>query len=466
MRVTVPASAAVLSALLTLPIAAQRPGTIELGGLGQFTRYDPSLLLGDGIGVSGTLAVWVARGFAVEASAAYSSPSASPAGNVKEIPLRFRLIYGVPAAPTATVLFGVGYVHNAVRDGTSQWEDGVTGLFGARFDLTPHLAVRVAAVGDYFPSPLNEGPGIQDNWNFALQAGFAVLIGRRGSGAAPRFPTAVPAPTQPPPTGVRVAPPAPVAPATPTAPVRAPARDSDSDGVPDSLDKCLGTPLGDLVDANGCSLPKDSDGDGVIDANDQCAATRAGVKVDANGCPIDSDGDGVADTVDKCPNTPAGETVDASGCAVAKDADGDGVPDASDRCARTPTGTRVDALGCPLLFTAGSRTLILQGITFQTGNAVLAAASFGRLDQVAASLRAYPEIRVEIAGYTDDQGTMADNQRLSQARADAVRAYLIRQGVVPIQLTARGFGSANPRDSNLTPAGRARNRRVELHRIS
>jgi OOP family OmpA-OmpF porin len=220
------------------------------------------------------------------------------------------------------------------------------------------------------------------------------------------------------------------------------------------------------VDANGCSLPKDSDGDGVIDANDQCAATRAGVKVDANGCPIDSDGDGVADTVDKCPNTPAGETVDASGCAVAKDADGDGVPDASDRCARTPTGTRVDALGCPLLFTAGSRTLILQGITFQTGNAVLAAASFGRLDQVAASLRAYPEIGVEIAGYTDDQGTMADNQRLSQARADAVRAYLIRQGVVPIQLTARGFGSANPRDSNLTPAGRARNRRVELHRIS
>jgi len=119
MRVTVPASAAVLSALLTLPVAAQRPGTIELGGLGQFTRYDPSLLLGDAIGGGGSLALWVARGFAVEGSAAYSSPSASPAGNVKEIPLRFRLIYGVPAAPTATVLFGVGYVHNAVRDGTS-----------------------------------------------------------------------------------------------------------------------------------------------------------------------------------------------------------------------------------------------------------------------------------------------------------------------------------------------------------
>jgi outer membrane protein OmpA-like peptidoglycan-associated protein len=444
--VTVPASAVVLSALLTVPVVAQRPGTIELGGLGQFTRYDPSLLLNDGIGVGGTLAVWVARGLAVEGSATFSS--------VKEIPLRLRLVYGVPAAPTTTVLFGAGYVHNAVRDGTSQWEDGVTGLFGARFDLTPHVAVRVAAVGDYFPSPLNEGPGIQDNWNFALQAGFAVLIGRRGSGSTPRFPTAVPAPTQPPPTGVRVLPPA------------APARDSDSDGVPDSLDKCLGTPLGDVVDANGCSLPKDSDGDGVIDAHDQCPGTRDGVKVDATGCPIDSDGDGVADALDKCANTPTGDTVDASGCSVAKDADGDGVPDASDRCARTPVGARVDALGCPLLFTGGSRTLILQGVTFQTGSAVLAAASFRTLDQVAASLRAYPEIRVEVAGYTDDQGALVANRRLSQARADAVRAYLIRQGVGPAQLIARGFGSANPLDSNVTPAGRARNRRVELHRIS
>src|SRR5689334_22276197 len=122
MRMTVPASAVALSVLLIVPVAAQRPGTIELGGLGQFTRYDPSLVIDDGIGVGGTLAVWVARGFAVEGSATFSS--------AKEIPLRLRLVYGVPAAPTTTVLFGAGYVHNAVRDGTRQWEDGATVLFG------------------------------------------------------------------------------------------------------------------------------------------------------------------------------------------------------------------------------------------------------------------------------------------------------------------------------------------------
>jgi OOP family OmpA-OmpF porin len=247
-------------------------------------------------------------------------------------------------------------------------------------------------------------------------------------------------------------------------PPPAPSRDSDSDGVPDSLDKCLGTPLGDKVDANGCSLPRDSDGDGVVDANDRCPNTRVGVKVDANGCPIDSDGDGVADSLDKCPNTPAGDAVDASGCSLPKDADGDGVLDANDRCPRTPVGTRVDALGCPVLFSGGSRSLVLQSVTFQTGSAMLTASSSGPLDQVALSLRAHPEIRVEIAGYTDDQGPLDDNRRLSQARAEAVRAYLLRRAVPAAQLTARGYGSANPLDSNATPAGRARNRRVELHR--
>lgn len=122
-------------------------------------------------------------------------------------------------------------------------------------------------------------------------------------------------------------------------------QDSDGDGVPDSSDKCPGTPAGVKVDASGC--PLDSDGDGVLDNQDQCPNTPAGTAVGTNGCPLDSDGDGVPDYLDKCPNTPAGVKVDASGCPLATDSDGDGVTDDRDQCPNTPPGTPVDAGGCP-----------------------------------------------------------------------------------------------------------------------
>src|SRR5213075_1374377 len=111
--------------------------------------------------------------------------------------------------------------------------------------------------------------------------------------------------------------------------------------------------------------------------------TAPGVPVDATGCPLDSDKDGVTDSLDKCPNTPMGIQVDATGCPIAHDTDGDGVPDPQDRCPNTPAGSRVDQFGCLLLFeehalaapgapaTPARPTLILQGVTFQTGRSVL-----------------------------------------------------------------------------------------------
>jgi peptidoglycan-binding protein ArfA len=70
-----------------------------------------------------------------------------------------------------------------------------------------------------------------------------------------------------------------------------------------------------------------------------------------------------------------------------------------------------------------------------------------------------------VAGYTDDTGSDAANERLSEERADAVRAFLISAGVPADRLTARGYGAADPVASNTTPAGRALNRRVVLRRI-
>lgn len=251
--------------------------------------------------------------------------------------------------------------------------------------------------------------------------------------------------------------------------------DSDGDGVNDLLDKCPATPSGATVDPNGC--PIDSDQDTVWDGLDRCPDTPRGATVDANGCPSDTDGDRVFDGIDRCPDTPAGTPVDAFGCTSAKDSDGDGVGDPQDRCPNTPAGSRVDQFGCLILFeeraggpaTPGAParpTLILQGVNFQSGRSVLTIASYAVLDQVAASLVANPEIRIEIAGYTDSTGTRRMNLGLSMARAAAVRAYLARKGVSPFRMRATGYGASGYIADNRTPEGRAMNRRVELHKLN
>src|SRR3989440_720083 len=239
--------------------------------------------------------------------------------------------------------------------------------------------------------------------------------------------------------------------------------DADKDGVPDGLDQCPGTPSGARVDAKGC--PADGDGDGVPDGVDQCPNTPAGAVVDAAGCPLDGDKDGVPDGLDKCPNTPPGTEVDAVGCTRVADSDGDGVDDTKDKCPGTAPGTRVDAFGCPILFTPERTPVILRGVTFETGRSALKLESHTVLDIVAQSLLDNPDIRIEIAGYTDSTGAPATNLRLSQALAVAVRACLAARGVAPGRSGARGDRAAKPVAPNTTPHGRAQNRRVELHQL-
>src|SRR6266852_715454 len=119
--------------------------------------------------------------------------------------------------------------------------------------------------------------------------------------------------------------------------------DSDHDGVKDNVDKCPNTPPGEKVDANGCSASQ-----------------------------LDADADGVPDAVDKCPNTPKGEPVDASGCSESqKDDDNDGVPNSRDKCPNTPQGQVVDENGCPVLFQGTKKSVILTGVNFEVGKALL-----------------------------------------------------------------------------------------------
>jgi len=89
--------------------------------------------------------------------------------------------------------------------------------------------------------------------------------------------------------------------------------------------------------------------------------------------------------------------------------------------------------------------------------------SYDFLNKAAVAFKAAPSgTQIEIGGHTDNTGTPATNMQLSQARATAVRDYLVQQGVTPGTLTATGYGETKPTASNDTEEGRFRNRRIEF----
>jgi outer membrane protein OmpA-like peptidoglycan-associated protein len=101
-------------------------------------------------------------------------------------------------------------------------------------------------------------------------------------------------------------------------------------------------------------------------------------------------------------------------------------------------------------------------VLFSTGSADLKPTARERLAKVAGILVAYPDIHVEVDGYTDSTGNPMFNEQLSQQRSGSVQSYLVQQGVPASSVAIHGFGEANPIASNDTAAGRQQNRRVEL----
>ncbi len=113
------------------------------------------------------------------------------------------------------------------------------------------------------------------------------------------------------------------------------------------------------------------------------------------------------------------------------------------------------------LFSEGA-TFQLENVTFETGSERLTPGSHPELDNVADKMKLDATMKLEISGHTDNVGNEADNVRLSTARAESVKAYLVAQGIVAERITAKGYGSSRPVASNDTDEGRAKNRRVEV----
>ncbi len=111
------------------------------------------------------------------------------------------------------------------------------------------------------------------------------------------------------------------------------------------------------------------------------------------------------------------------------------------------------------------QTIVLRNVNFESGSARLTPTSLAVVDTLAATLRAHPEVVVEVRGHTDSVGPADVNLDLSQRRAGAVRDELVQRGVAPGRITAVGYGEDFPIADNSTREGRARNRRVELYRV-
>jgi outer membrane protein OmpA-like peptidoglycan-associated protein len=195
------------------------------------------------------------------------------------------------------------------------------------------------------------------------------------------------------------------------------------------------------------ALETDGDRDGVPDAQDRCpreAEDDDGFQ-DDDGCPDrDDDGDGIADAADSCPREVG--VAEERGCP-----------------ARPAPAPEPEPAPAPVTAPPPATVELDQVVRFEKNRFALSAEQDSALDELAQQLKEHPDARpVVIEGHADDRGSAALNERLAQGRAESVRNALIKRGVDPKRLQARGLGASRPIASNDSEESRAQNRRVEL----
>jgi OOP family OmpA-OmpF porin len=250
-----------------------------------------------------------------------------------------------------------------------------------------------------------------------------------------------------------------------------PPKDTDGDGIIDDKDACPTIPG--IADAdpkkNGCPPPKDTDGDGIIDDLDACPTVAGIADPDPkkNGCPPpkDTDGDGITDDKDACVDIKGVATQDPTTNGCPPDTDGDGIRDDKDACPTDPGKPDPDPSknGCPRVIVTETEVMIFEQVQFDTGKSTIKKVSDQLLDNVFQVLKDHPELaKLEVQGHTDTQGLKGANQLLSKNRAEAVKKALVKRGIDPKRLTAKGYGQDKPIASNDTEEGRTKNRRVQF----
>ncbi len=277
--------------------------------------------------------------------------------------------------------------------------------------------------------------------------------------------------------------------------------DTDNDGLIDGLE---------INQYTTDPLSADSDGDGISDNDEIRKYSTNPNSTDTDGddvsdgdeinkyhtdaLRIDSDFDGLADNIEITeiktnptnPDTDNDELKDGDEVnkyktsPIKNDTDGDGLLDGEEIFKYNTNPTKADTDGGttndkeevirgtnPLnpeddIILDISAPIVLEGVTFASGSAELTPEREKMLLRVLNTLNAYPDIKVEIRGYTDNVGKASSNKRLSQRRANAVRYWILNKGISPERVVANGYGEENPIADNSTKEGRRLNRRIEF----
>ncbi len=232
--------------------------------------------------------------------------------------------------------------------------------------------------------------------------------------------------------------------------------DRDKDGVIDKLDRC--PDVKGLFYLKGCP---DADSDSIPDLDDQCP-DEPGLREFA-GCP-DRDGDKIIDKIDSCPDVPG--LAEFAGC---PDRDGDKIIDKNDSCPDVKGILKYH--GCPEPPTPPAppvppAQIEITGVLFKINSSILDPSTFSILDKAAEIMKANPNSKWSVIGYTDITGRVNSNLILSKARANTVTTYLGKRGVnLDSIVITDGKGIENPIANNNTEAGRIQNRRVEIKEV-
>lgn len=155
-------------------------------------------------------------------------------------------------------------------------------------------------------------------------------------------------------------------------------------------------------------------------------------------------------------NLPEGETYNIKISAIGNDMDYNVL-----EIPTLPEGAEFQEMELTITYWMGD-SFVLSNLNFETGKSTIKANSYASLDELVDYLQRKKEIKIVIAGYTDNVGSNDGNMQLSKERALAVKAYLVKKGVLASRLKAEGFGMSQPVADNSTAVGRAENRRTEI----